>query len=151
MIRRIAILVGLMLGSSLAPAQGTWSAASTSGGIGRAVTTTLQPIDSTLTTQCIFGLLNLSVSIRLTWTDTPQTWVDGYEVRQRVGAGSYTTPGTSVAVVNPAPHTYTVDVPISAAGSYTFAVRSKAQNWRSVDVEATRTVTKGLGLVYGCP
>lgn len=45
-----------------------------------------------------------------------------------------------------------VDVPIGPAGSYQFAVRSKGQAWRSVDVQSpVKTVARGLGLVYyGC-
>lgn len=152
MIRRIAVVVGLIVGSWLAPADARagWSGATAPGAVGRAVTTTLQPVDSALTATCMVGALNLSLNIRLSWTDTPQAWVDGYEWRQRIGTNPYPASGTSVAVVTPAPHTYTVDVPIDAAGSYHFAVRSKAQAWRSVDVEAARTVTTSLG-IYGCP
>ena len=153
MIRRIAVVVGLILGSWLAPADATagWSGASTPGALGRAVTTTLQPVDSALTATCMVGALGLSLNIRLSWTDTPQAWVNGYEWRQRVNANPYPPSGTHVAVVTPAPHTYTVDVSITAAGSYRFAVRSKGQAWRSVDVESpVRTVTKPLGLTYTC-
>jgi hypothetical protein len=150
-IRRLAVVVGLILGSSLAPAHATgWSASAAPGAVGQAVTTILEPVDSALTATCMVGALGLSLTIRLSWTDTPQAWVDGYEWRQRVGGDSYPASGTSVAVVTPAPHTYTVDVPITAAGSYRFAVRSKGQAWRSVDVESpARTVTKFLGL-YDC-
>jgi hypothetical protein len=142
-IRRITVVVGLILGSSLAPAHATvWSAASASEALGRAVTMTIEPVDSALTATCDVGPLGLSLTIHLGWTDTPQAWVTGYEWRQKVGAGSYQTPGTTVTVVTPAPHTYTVDVSITAAGSYQFAVRSKLQAWRSVDVESpSRTVT----------
>ncbi|MCA1843235.1 MAG: hypothetical protein LC792_08610 [Actinobacteria bacterium] len=152
MIRRLAVVVGLILGSSLAPARATgWSAAAAPGAVGRAVTTILEPVDSALTATCMVGALGLSLTIRLGWTDTPQAWVDGYEWRQRVGGNSYPDSGTSEVVVTPAPHTYTVDVPITAAGVYHFAVRSKGQAWRSVDVESpARTVTKPLGLTYNC-
>ena len=151
MIRRIAVVAGLILGSSLAPAQATgWSAASSPGAVGRAVTTTLEPVDSPLTATCMVGALGLSLDIRLSWTDTPQAWASGYEWRQRVNGNPYPATGTSVAVVTPAPHTYTVDVSIPASGTYTFAVRSKGQAWRSVDVNSPpRTATKFLGL-YGC-
>ena len=104
---------------------------------------------------CVFGSLNLSLSVRLTWTDTPQAWVDHYEVRQRIVGNSYAAFGAPVAVVSPAPHTYTVDVPITAGGSYQFAVRSMGQAWRSVDVEAAMNVTRVsvlfVGLTYACP
>jgi hypothetical protein len=158
MIRRVAVVAGLVIGSLLAPADATagWSAAAAPGTSGRAVTTTLEPVDSTLTATCIFGALNLSLTIRLTWTDTPQSWVNGYEWRMRVDGNPYPASGTSVAVVSPAPHTYSVDVPINApSATYTFAVRSKGQAWRSVDVEATKVVTRVsvlfVGLTYDCP
>jgi len=158
MIRRIAVLVGLTVGSLLAPADATagWSAAATPGGRGRAVTTTLEPVDSVLTATCVFGALNLSLTIRLTWTDTPQSWADGYEWRMRVNGDPYPASGTTVAVLSPAPRTYTVDVPINApSATYHFAVRSKGRAWRSVDVEATKVVTRVsilfLGLTYDCP
>ena len=158
MIRRIAVLLGLIVGSLLAPddAIAGWSAAAAPGSVGRAVTTALEPVDSPLTATCIFGALNLSLTIRLTWTDTPQSWVDGYEWRMRVNGNPYPASGTSVAVASPAPHTYTVDIPIDApSATYSFAVRSKGQAWRSVDVEATKVVTRVsvllLGLTYDCP
>lgn len=152
MIRRIAVVAALIAGSWLAPAANAgWSAANAPGAVGRAATTTLQPVDSVLTATCRVGALGLSLDIRLSWTDTPQAWVDGYEWRQRIGTNPYPASGTSVAVVTPAPHTYTVDVPINSGGTYRFAVRSKGQAWRSVDVESpARTVTQTLGLTYGC-
>jgi hypothetical protein len=150
-IRRVAVAVVLIVGSASPPAQATgWSASTAPAAAGRAAATVLEPVDGGLTATCIVGSLGLSLTIRLSWTDTPQAWVDGYEWRQRVGANSYPASGTSVAVVTPAPHTYTVDVPITAAGTYRFAVRSKAQAWRSGGVESpARTVTKTLGL-YDC-
>lgn len=157
MIRRIAILVGLILGSSLAPAQAGWTAGSAPGAaLGRAGTTNLEPVDGILTATCMVGGLGSGLNIQLSWTDTPQPWVDepsvdGYEWRQRVGGNDYPVSGTFVPVVSPAPHTYTVDVPITTVGTYQFVVRSRARAWRSVvDRESpARTATKFL-VLWGC-
>ncbi|MGH9008615.1 MAG: hypothetical protein ACRDYF_02075, partial [Acidimicrobiia bacterium] len=79
MSRRTVVVLALLTSLSLVagPAQG-WSASTSGTAAGRARTTTLQPVDSALTATCVPGLLNLSMSIRLNWTDTPQSWVDGY-------------------------------------------------------------------------
>ena len=97
--------------------------------VGTMSTATLQPPSNLTSGACLVG------SVTLTWTSTPSTWADGYEIRwSKTNGGPYTT-GSATSVLPTA-----VITGLSLLTTYYFVVRAYDGNWRSVNT-AQRTVS----------
>lgn len=91
-------------------------------------TGTLQPPTdpSTAAGPCTAGI---SASIVVSWTATPSTWADGYEILgSLVSGGPYTTVGT-VSGVSTTSYTVTG---LAFATTFHYVVKATKEHWRSV-------------------
>lgn len=106
-------------------------------------TDTLQPPTnpSTAAGPCTAGI---AASIVVSWTATPSTWADGYEVLgSLVSGGPYTTVGT-VSGRNTTSYTVTG---LAFATTYYYVVKATKGNWRSVATsQVSRTTLNPLCL-----
>lgn len=83
---------------------------------------TLEPPSGLTSGTCLLG------SVTLSWTATPSTWADGYEIRwSRTSGGPYTTGSTTSTL------TTAVVSGLSLLTTYYFVVRAYDGNWRSVN------------------
>jgi fibronectin type III domain protein len=133
----LAVLTALLLWSSVALAQFT-----DSGKAANTVSTdTLQPPTNPATANgpCTNGV---STSITVSWTATPSTWADGYEVLgSLVSGGPYTTVGM---VSGRTTTTYTV-TGLSFLTTYYYVVKATKGNWRSsATTQVSRTTLSAL-------
>jgi hypothetical protein len=104
--------------------------------------TLLPPTDpSTTHGPCTSGV---STSITVSWTATPSTWADGYEVLgSLVSGGPYTVVGT---VTSRATTSHTV-AGLAFLTTYHYVVRATKAGWRSsATSEASRTTLSSLCL-----
>ncbi|HVM03403.1 MAG TPA: fibronectin type III domain-containing protein [Acidimicrobiales bacterium] len=85
-------------------------------------TDTLQPPSGLTAGVCLLG------SVTLSWTATPSTWADGYEVRWSTTSGGPYTAGSKTSAT-----TSTVVSGLSLLTTYYFVVRAYDGNWRSAN------------------
>jgi len=106
-------------------------------------TDTLQPPTNPATAAgpCTAGV---TASIVVSWTATPSTWADGYEVLgSLVSGGPYTTVGT-VSGVNTTSYTVTG---LAFVTTYHYVVKATKGNWRSTaTAQVSRTTPNPLCL-----
>lgn len=74
------------------------------------------------------GCVLLKPSAQVSWTATPSTWADGYDVGRSLTAGG---PYTSVATVSGQSTTSYTDEGLSMATKYYYVVRATKAGWRS--------------------
>lgn len=92
-------------------------------------TDTLVPPSNLSAGLCLLG------SVTLTWTTSPSSWADGYEIRWGTSSsGPYNT-GSAITALT----TQTI-TGLSLLTTYHFVVRAYDGNWRSVDA-GPRSVT----------
>ena len=133
----LAVLTAILAISSVALAQliDTDNAAHTLS------TNTLLPPTNPAATHgpCTAGV---STSITVSWTATPSTWADGYEILgSLVSGGPYVAVGT-VTGVNPTSYTATG---LAFLTTYHYVVKATKGNWRSVaTTQVSRTTLSAL-------
>jgi Fibronectin type III domain len=86
----------------------------------------------------------VTASIVVSWTATPSTWADGYEILgSLLSGGPYTTVGT-VSGVNTTSYTVTG---LTFATTYHYVVKATKGNWRSAPTsQVSRTTLSPLCL-----
>jgi hypothetical protein len=135
----VLLALGLLAATGLLapPVSATWQS-SRSAGPQTVSAGTLAP--PTGTDACV--LLLPATQVRVTWTATPSTFADGYEVfRSATDGGPYTSVGT---VGGQATTTFT-DTTATVLTTYYFVVQSTRHLWRSVDsTQAAATVPLSL-------
>jgi len=138
-IRRLAVAAAVIVGALATPAVA--AAAFQDGTIAAGVVRTDVLLPPTAFTAGAGTCTPLSGDrIVLSWTASASTWRDGYEIARATSAGG---PYTVIAGVSGSAVTYT-DGPLSFSTTYHYAVRTKRNAWRSVDVTASRTTRNGL-------
>ena len=133
----LAVLTAILATSSVALAQFV-DAGSASQTLS---TDTLQPPTNPATAHgpCTPGV---STSITVSWTATPSTWADGYEILGSLIAGGPYTPVGTVNGVNTTSHTITG---LTFATTYHYVVKATKGNWRSPPTsEVSRTTLSAL-------
>lgn len=133
----LAVLTAMLAVSSVALAQliDTDTAAHTLS------TDTLQPPTNPAAAHgpCTTGL---STSITVSWTATPSTWADGYEVLGSLVSGGPYVPMGTVSGVNTT--SYTVG-DLAFLTTYHFVVKATKGNWRSIaTAQVSRTTLSAL-------
>jgi hypothetical protein len=132
------VVLGLLAaaGALTPPVSATWQS-SQSGGPQTVSAGTLEP--PTGTAACV---QLLPTRVRVTWTATPSSFADGYEVlRSTTDGGPYASVGT---VSGQATTTFT-DTTATSLTTYYYVVRATRHLWRSVDsVQASATVPLSL-------
>jgi hypothetical protein len=130
--KRAALLLGLLVLWSAAPARASWSSSAAGGATATAAT--LAPAED-LTGSC--G--DLLASVRVTWAATTSTWADGYEIHWGTSPGVYTSGATTTTL------TYTT--PALSLGTYYFVVRATKGEWRSpLSNEVSKSIVSTLGV-----
>lgn len=118
-----AVLVALMIAVAVSVATASWALASFLDGATATATLstdTLAPPSNLNAGLCLVGAVTLS------WTATPSTWADGYEIRWGTTSGGPYTTGSATSVLP----TTTV-TGLSLLTTYYFVVRAYDGNWRS--------------------
>jgi hypothetical protein len=132
------VVLGLLaaVGALTPPVSATWQS-SQSGGPQTVSAGTLEP--PTGTAACV---QLLPTRVRVTWTATPSSFADGYEVlRSTTDGGPYASVGT---VGGQATTTFT-DTTATSLTTYYYVVQATRHLWRSVDsVQASATVPLSL-------
>lgn len=89
---------------------------------------------STLSTDTLAAPSNLTAdlcllgSVTLSWTASPSSWADGYEIRWGTSSSGPYTSGSATSVM-----TTTTITGLSLLTTYHFVVRAYDGNWRSID------------------
>jgi hypothetical protein len=134
----VLLALGLLAATGLLtpPVSATWQSSQGAGPQTVSAGTLAPP---TGTAACV---LLLPTRVRVTWTATPSTFADGYEVfRSTTDGGPYASVGT---VAGQATTTFT-DSTATLLTTYYFVVQSTRHLWRSVDsAQAAATVPLSL-------
>jgi len=86
----------------------------------------------------------LTASIVVSWTATPSTWADGYEILGSLVSGGPYTPVGTVSGVNTTSYTVTG---LAFATTYYYVVKATKGNWRSAaTAQVSRTTLNPLCL-----
>ncbi|MGQ0521233.1 MAG: fibronectin type III domain-containing protein [Actinomycetota bacterium] len=122
--RLVAMLAAVvMTGVSVVPAR--WALASF---LDPATATSTMSTDTLAAPSNLTSGLCLLGSVTLSWTASPSTWADGYEVRWgTTSGGPYTTGSTTTALLT------TTVTGLSILTTYYFVVRAYDGAWRSPD------------------
>lgn len=81
---------------------------------------------------------NVSISANLSWTATPSSFADGYEILRGTSAGG---PYTSIATVSGQGTTTYVNTSLDFLTTYYYVVRATKNNWRSADSNQSSVTT----------
>jgi hypothetical protein len=73
----------------------------------------------------------------LTWTATPSTFADGYEIFRATGAGAF----VSLATVSGRGTVTYTDKTVAFSTSYSYTVQASYQGWRSIASNAASITT----------
>lgn len=114
-----------LVAAALSVATAGWALASFLDGAG--ATTTLST-DTLAPPTNLTGGLCLLGAVTLSWTATPSSWADGYELRWGTASGGPYTAGSSTTVLA----TKTV-TGLSLLTTYYFVVRAYDGSWRSIE------------------
>lgn len=81
---------------------------------------------------------NVSIEVDLTWTASPSTFADGYEILRATASGG---PYSSVGTVSGGTTTSFTDRGVTFSTTYFYVVRATRNAWQSADSNEARVTT----------
>ena len=132
--RLAALATVVVLGGLLAAvASAAWSSQAGAGPLTVSAGTVAPPSGLAAASNCVRNAHNW---VRLTWTATPSTFADGYQIFRKSGAGA---PVAIATVSGQGTVTYT-DKSVNSRTSYSYTAQASYLGWRSTSSN-TATIT----------
>jgi hypothetical protein len=133
--RLTALATIVVIGGLLATvARASWASQAVAGPLTVSAGTVTAPSGLAAARNCV---RNGHDWVKLTWTATPSTFADGYEIFRATGAGAF----VSLATVSGRGTVTYTDKTVAFSTSYSYTVQASYQGWRSIASNAAPITT----------